>query len=227
MKNLGRRIEFHSHTVFSDGLLLPAALVYEAAEKEHEAIAITDHVDASNIEDVLFALNKFIKEQGPTLPIKVLPGVELSYLDPSLIEKYAILARDLGAKVIIVHGESPIEPAVPKGTNHVALKLKGLIDILAHPGWITEEEAIQAKVNHIYLELSARSGHEKGNHHVAKLAKQFKAKLLVNTDAHSEKNLITQQQAYQIAMAAGLKKEEAIKVIKNNAQELLKRTSHQ
>jgi len=227
MKNLGRRVDFHTHTVLSDGLLLPAALVYEAAEKEHEAIAITDHVDASNLEEVLFSLNKFIKDQGPSLPIKVFPGVEISYVDPSLIEKYAVLARELGAKVIIVHGESPVEPAVPKGTNSTALKLKGLVDILAHPGWITEEDTIRAKVNNIYLELSARAGHEKGNRHVAKIAQQFKAQLLVNTDSHNEKDLITQKQAYQIAMAAGLKKEDAIKAIKHNPQELLKRISRQ
>jgi len=227
MKNLGSRIDFHTHTISSDGLLLPAALVYEAAHRGHSAIAITDHVAASNIEEVLATITKFIKEQGDSLPIKVLPGVELSYLDPKLIEKYAKIARDLGAKVVIVHGESPIEPAVPRGTNHATLRLKGLVDILAHPGQITEEEAILAKVNGVYLELSARSGHRKGNRHVAKLAKQFGAKLLVNTDAHTEKDLITQKQAYLLAKEAGLKKEKAIKVVRDNPKELLKRISHQ
>lgn len=227
MQNLGPRIDLHMHSIASDGLLLPAALAYEAAYRGHSAIAITDHVDASNIEEALFGLTKFFKEQGESLPIKVFPGVELSYLDPKLIEKYAKIARDLGAKVVVVHGESPIEPAVPRGTNHTALKLKGLIDILAHPGWITEEETILAKVNGIYLELSARSGHRKGNRHVVKMAKQFGAKLLVNTDAHSEKDLITQKEAYLIAKAAGLKKDAAIKVIRDNPQALIKRTEHQ
>ncbi|MBU0501997.1 MAG: hypothetical protein KJ811_01975, partial [Candidatus Margulisbacteria bacterium] len=44
MKDLGARIDFHTHTIFSDGQLLPAALAYEAHFRGHIAIAITDHV---------------------------------------------------------------------------------------------------------------------------------------------------------------------------------------
>ncbi len=226
MKDLGPRIDFHIHSFLSDGALLPAAIAWEAAERGHSAIAITDHVDASNIEEALFSITKLVKELGDSLPVKIIPGAEISYLPPKLIEEYAKRARDLGAKVIIVHGESPVEP-VPKGTNHAALQLKGLVDILAHPGQITEEDTILAKLNGIFLELSARKGHRKGNRHVAKMAKQFGAKLLVNTDAHSEKDLITQKEAYSIVKDLGLKKEEALKVVRDNPQELIKRISHQ
>jgi len=222
MKDLGKRIEFHSHTIFSDGALLPGGLVWEAAARDHSAIAITDHADSSNLEEALFAITKYVKEEGSTLPIKVIPGVEISYLAPQLIEKYAKHARELGAKIIIVHGESPVEP-VPKGTNHAALKLKGLVDILAHPGWITEDDAKLAALNDIYLELSARKGHLKGNKHVVKMAKKTGAKLLINTDTHSEKDLITQEQALKIAKASGLNEEESIRAIKDNPIELLKR----
>lgn len=224
MQDLGPRYDFHMHTVFSDGMLLPAALAYEAANKGHQAIALTDHVDASNLEQVIAALTRFVKEQGPSLPLKVLPGVELSYLAPGLIEPYARRARELGAEIVVVHGESPVEP-VPKGTNRAALQCKGLVDILAHPGWINEEEAILAKVNDIYLEISARKGHRKGNRHVAKLAKQFGAKLLVDTDSHSEKDLITQKQAYELVRELGFKKETALKIIKGNPEELLRRNA--
>jgi histidinol phosphatase-like PHP family hydrolase len=226
MKDLGPRIDFHTHSIFSDGALLPAALAYEAAQRGHSAIAITDHVDASNLEEALFALTKFVKEQGDSLPLKVIPGVEISYLAPKLIEKYVKISRDLGAKLVIVHGESPVEP-VPKGTNRAALQLKGLVDILAHPGWITEEEAILAKVNDIYLEISARKGHRRGNRHVVKMAQQFGAKLLVNTDAHSEKDLVSQKEAYNIAQEAGLKRKDAIIAVRDNPQELLKRIGYQ
>jgi histidinol phosphatase-like PHP family hydrolase len=222
MKDLGKRIEFHSHTIFSDGALLPGGLVWEAATRDHAAIAITDHADSSNLEKALFAATKYVKEEGETLPIKVIPGVEISYLAPQLIEKYAKRAKELGAKIIIVHGESPVEP-VPKGTNHSALKLKGLVDILAHPGWITEKDAKLAALNDIYLELSARKGHLKGNKHVVKMAKKTGAKLIINTDTHSEKDLITQEEALKIAKNSGLNNEEALQVVKNNPEELLKR----
>jgi len=224
MKALGPRIDFHVHSIFSDGALLPGALAYEAANRKHLAIAITDHVDPSNLEEVVFALTKFVKETEKLLPVKVLPGVELSYLPPKLIEKYAVAARNLGAKVVIVHGESPVEP-VPKGTNHEAVKLKGIVDILAHPGWINEEDALLAKVNDIYLELSAKTGHRQGNGHVAKMAKEFKTKLLVNTDTHSEKDFISQSQAYQVALDAGLSREEAGRVVRDYPMELLKRVT--
>jgi len=222
-KDLGKRIDFHIHSIFSDGSLLPAAIAREAEVKGHEAIAISDHVDASNLEEVLAALTKFVKKQGATLPIKVLPGVELSYLAPGLIKDYAKQARKLGAKIVIVHGQSPVEPVIP-GTNAEAVKLKGLVDILAHPGNdLTEEVAMTAKENGIFLELSTRKGHKDGNRHVASIAKKVGAKLIVNTDSHNETDMITQEQAFQVALDAGLSEDEAVKVVKDNPRELLTR----
>jgi histidinol phosphatase-like PHP family hydrolase len=223
MKDLGKRIDFHIHSIFSDGTLLPAAIAREAEVKGHSVIAISDHVDASNLEEVLAALTKFVKKQGKTLPVRVLPGVEISYLRPDLIKDYAKRARKLGAKIVIVHGQSPVEPVIP-GTNIEAVKLKGLVDILAHPGnSLTDEEALLAKENGIYLELSARKGHREGNKHVADVAKRTGAKLLVDTDAHNETDMITQEQAYQLALDAGLNEEEAVRAVRDNPQELLAR----
>ena len=223
-ENLGKRIDFHIHSFLSDGILLPAAIVREAEVKGHSAIAISDHVDGSNLEDVLNALNKFLRKQGDSLPIKVLPGVEISYLKPELIKDFAKEARNLGAKIVIVHGESPVEP-VYSGTNLEAVKLKGLVDILAHPGNnLTEEVANLAKANGIFLELTSRKGHLKGNRHVAKIARKTGAKLLVNTDSHNETDLITQEEALKVATNSGLSKNEAIQVIKDNAVELLDRS---
>jgi histidinol phosphatase-like PHP family hydrolase len=222
-KDLGKRIDFHIHSIFSDGMLLPAAIAREAEVKGHSAIAISDHVDASNLEEVLAALTKFVKKQGKTLPVTVLPGVELSYLRPDLIKDYAKQARKLGAKIIIVHGQSPVEPVMP-GTNIESVKLKGLVDILAHPGnTLTEEEARLAKENGIYLELSTRRGHREGNRHVAQMAMKTGAKLLVDTDSHNETDMITQEQAYQVALDSGLTEEEAIKAVRDNPRELLAR----
>jgi putative hydrolase len=222
--NLDKRIDFHSHTLFSDGILLPAAIAREAEIRGHLALAITDHVDASNLEFVLAGLTKFVREQGKSCPVKILPGVEVSYMVPELIEKYCKKAKRLGAKIIIVHGQSPVEP-VYEGTNHVAVQLKGLVNILAHPGNITAEDTKLAAKNGIYLELSARKGHATGNQHVAALAQKFGAKLLVNTDAHSEKDLITQEEAFEIARGAGLLENEAIRAVCDNPKELLAKVS--
>jgi len=221
--DLGPRVEFHSHSIFSDGTLLPAALLREAEVRGHSALAITDHVDTSNLEDVTKTLVRFAKAMQGKLGIKFIPGVEVSYIKPQYIADHCRQARKLGAKLIIVHGESPVEPVYP-GTNHAAVKQPGLVDILAHPGNITEEDAILAAKNGVYLELTARKGHRDGNRHVAEMARQFKAKCVVDTDCHNESDLITQEQAFQLCREAGLSDEEALRTVKDNPQELLKRT---
>ncbi|MBN3033163.1 MAG: histidinol phosphate phosphatase domain-containing protein [Candidatus Saganbacteria bacterium] len=222
MDNLGSRVEFHSHSIFSDGALLPAALVREAEVRGCSALAITDHVDPSNIEAVVNALVHFERATSGKLPIKFIPGAEISYLRPEDIAEYCRKARRLGAKLIIVHGESPAEQVYP-GTNHAAVRQAGVADILAHPGNLAEEDAILAAKNGVYLELSARKGHRDGNRHVAELARRYGARLLVNTDSHSESDLITQEQAFAVCKEAGLTDEEALTTVRDNPQELLKK----
>jgi len=222
MENLGPRIEFHCHSIFSDGHLLPAALIREADVRGHSVLAITDHVDDSNIESVIKTLVAFEKNTRGKLPIKFIPGVEISYIDPRHIIDQCRKARKLGAKLIIVHGESPVEPVYP-GSNHAAVAQKGVVDILAHPGNISEEDVKLAVQNGVFLEITARKGHKQGNQHVAEMARKFGAKLLVDTDCHNENDLITQEQAFQLCKEAGLTDDEAVKTIRDNPLELLKR----
>ncbi len=47
-----KRIDLHMHSLFSDGELLPSELARRALVLGHETIAITDHVDYSNIETI-------------------------------------------------------------------------------------------------------------------------------------------------------------------------------
>jgi histidinol phosphatase-like PHP family hydrolase len=100
---------------------------------------------------------------------------------------------------------------------------KGLIDILAHPGYITEEDTALAKENGVYLELTSRLLHKETNKHVAAIAKKTGAKLLVNTDAHRPEDYITQEQAFDIAKESGLSDDEALKAVRDNPRELLDR----
>jgi histidinol phosphatase-like PHP family hydrolase len=61
-----------------------------------------------------------------------------------------------------------------------------------------------ARERGIYLELSARKGHSLANGHVAKLALDVGASLVLNTDSHSPSDLITRKEAEHIARGAGL-----------------------
>lgn len=207
------------HSLFSDGELLPSELARRAVNLNHEVIAITDHVDYSNVEQIP-QIQKAIDDINANWNIKVVLGAEVTHVPTKSIDGVAKKAKDLGAQIVVVHGETLNEPVI-EGTNYAAVNSE-YVDILGHPGLITYEEAQIAKENGIYLEISARSGHCLGNGHVANIASEVGNKLLVNTDTHSPDNLITFEKSYEIALGAGLSKKEAMAAIVDNPRELLK-----
>lgn len=207
------------HSLFSDGELLPSELARRAANLNHEVITITDHVDYSNVEQIP-QIQKAIDDINANWNIKVVLGAEVTHVPTESIDGVAKKAKDLGAQIVVVHGETLNEPVI-EGTNYAAVNSE-YVDILGHPGLITYEEAQIAKENGIYLEISARSGHCLGNGHVANIASEVGNKLLVNTDTHSPDNLITFEKSYEIALGAGLSKKEAMAAIVDNPRELLK-----
>lgn len=217
--DLGRRCEFHTHTFFSDGVLSPIELVRRAFVLGDECIAITDHVDFTNLEHVLKCQLKL--KGNVDWDIKVLVGVELTHIPVGKIPKLAAQAKSLGAEIIVGHGESPVEP-VEEGSNHAYVNCAD-INILAHPGSITLEDSEKARENNIFLELTSRRGHDEGNKHVAETAMKAKAKLIVDTDAHAPEDLITQKQAYEMALKAGLSEKSAFEVLVKNPKDLIKR----
>jgi predicted metal-dependent phosphoesterase TrpH len=48
-----KRIDLHVHSFLSDGALLPSELLRRVVVKGYRAIAITDHADASNMEELV------------------------------------------------------------------------------------------------------------------------------------------------------------------------------
>jgi putative hydrolase len=215
-------IDLHTHTTLSDGGVLPAELVRRAEIAGYEAIALTDHVDSGSMEVVLKQIVKLAHDLNSSKrdsPIKVLPGVEITHVPPSLIPDLAKKARDMGAKIVVVHGESPVEPVQP-GTNLSALHSD--IDILAHPGMISEEEVRLAKEKGICLELSARKGHCLTNGRVVVLARKHQAKMVINTDAHTPRELLTEDLRKKVGMGAGLTEGEFKETIQNSV-DLVKR----
>jgi len=206
-------IDLHTHTTFSDGELIPSELVRRAEVKGYKAIGLTDHVDYTNIEHVLSCISK-AEYMEDVLDIRILPGVELTHVPPSKIAPLVSLARRLGAEVVVMHGETPVEPVRP-GTNRAALEAG--VDILAHPGFLTLEEAELAKEKGVCLEITARAGHNITNGHVVRMAKQAGAMMVVDTDSHSPEDLIDSERAIQIAVGAGLSQEEAHRIVQNHA----------
>ncbi|GAB6076355.1 histidinol phosphate phosphatase domain-containing protein [Desulfurobacterium crinifex] len=194
-------IDLHTHTIFSDGELIPSELVRRAESIGYRAIAITDHVDYSNYKFVLERLYETVDILNENTSLTVIPGVEITHVPPVKIPELIQKCREVGAKIVVVHGETVVEPVAP-GTNKAAIE--GKADILAHPGLITKEEVELAVENDIYLEITARKGHNITNGHVVKLAKEIGARLVINTDAHSPGDLIPRSFAIKVGVGAGL-----------------------
>ncbi len=215
-----KRIDLHVHSLLSDGELVPSEMARRAEKLGHAAIGIADHVDFSNINSVVPKIVKVAAELNRHMDIRVVAGAEITHVPVRTMAKMAKLARKLGAEIVVAHGETLIEP-VHEGTNDAALASD--IDILAHPGLLTLEQAERAREAGIYLELSSRKGHCLTNGLVAQLATRCRAKLLVNTDAHSPGELLTLEAALNVAKGAGLNKKEAERAVGENPGELLKR----
>jgi histidinol phosphatase-like PHP family hydrolase len=202
----------HAHTFLSDGDLLPSEVAVRYQDKGYKVIAITDHADYSNIKPAAKAIVEFCKRWPKNSAIKVLPGIELTHLPPEQFKPLAILARKEGIKIIIAHGETPVEP-VTKNTNHLALMAD--IDILAHPGLISDEDTKLAAKRGVFLEVTSRYGHKEANTHVINQARKFGAKLILNNDSHTPEDIITPEQLIKVSMDCGLTKNEIDTIYQN------------
>lgn len=210
-------IDLHTHSLLSDGELLPSELVRRAEVIGYKAIAITDHSDASNIDFVIERIVNVCNELKAAIP--VIPGVELTHIPPRQIGQMVKRARDLGARLVLVHGETVVEP-VSQGTNRAAIEAG--VDILAHPGLLTPEDAMLAAEKGVCLELTARKGHSLSNGHVASVAKKIGVDIVLNTDTHSPSDLISDDMAVRIVVGAGLTEGDFMEITKN-AEKILQR----
>ena len=215
-----QRIDLHTHSFFSDGVLLPSEQLRRAVVRGHAALAITDHADSSNLEDLIVRLLRFARLQKDDFALTFVPGIELTHVAPQSVAPLARRAKELGA-LVVVHGETIVEP-VARGTNAAAVACQD-VDILAHPGLITVEEARQAASNGVYLEITSRGGHSLANGHVAQTAREADACLVVNTDTHQPGDMIDQAFARLVAAAAGLDKDQVYDATVTHPQALVRR----
>lgn len=212
-------IDLHTHTILSDGVLLPSELVRRAVVNGLAAIAITDHADHSNIETVLTGLVKVSKVINRYWDIYVMPGVEITHVPLETIPELVAFARNKGARIVVMHGESPVEPVI-KGTNRAAIEAG--VDIVAHPGDITDGDVKLAATRGVHLEITTRSGHNKTNQHVYDTAMKYGAKLVLNTDTHSPSDILSRELFERTLAGLGASKE-AMDKIETNSLNILKR----
>jgi histidinol phosphatase-like PHP family hydrolase len=213
-------IDFHTHTFASDGVLVHSELIRRALVAGYRGIGITDHADDTNMEDLISRSIKAAKSWADQSQIAVISGIEITHVLPDRIPVLAARAKEMGAEVVVVHGETITEP-VAAGTNEAAVNCPD-VDILAHPGLLTVELADKACANSVYLEITSRKGHSAANGHVVSVARETGASMIFSTDAHGPGDLAGSEQAEMILLGSGLKIVE-IKSVFINAEELLNR----
>lgn len=212
--------DFHTHTFLSDGVLSPIELIRRASVIGYRVMALTDHVGPGNLEHVLKILTRDCEMASKKWDIVAIPGVEITHVPVNDIDLVARESRAMGAQVVNVHGETLVEPVEP-GTNLAAVTSE-YVDVLAHPGLITLEEANLAAKNDVFLEVSARKGHGFANGHVVKMARESGAKLILDSDAHEPGDLLTREFAENVAKGAGLEDTDVSELLDQTPKLLVK-----
>jgi histidinol phosphatase-like PHP family hydrolase len=185
----------------------------------YQALAITDHGDQSNIDLIIPRLVAFCEQINRRQGIRVIPGIELTHVPPEFMPALVSRSREIGARLVVVHGESVVEPVAP-GTNRMAIE--SFVDILAHPGLITEEEVLLAKKHSVHLELTSRKGHSLTNGHVARLAQKTGAPMVLDSDTHGPGDIWPAARLHQIVEGAGLTRDD-YHTLMENAEAITKR----
>jgi histidinol phosphatase-like PHP family hydrolase len=212
--------DLHTHTTMTDGEMLPVELLRRMSVLGYTTVAITDHADRSNVCELVEKVGR-VKESASLFGINLHCGVEITHVPPSEIPVLARMARQTGADIVVVHGETTMEPVAP-GTNRAACSCRD-VNILAHPGFITPEEAEIARENGVALELTSRGGHNRTNGHVARIALAAGCTLVVDSDAHAPHDLLDKRAKFNVAAGAGLTDNQSRDVLSLNIEKLLVR----
>ena len=88
-------IDLHTHTLFSDGELIPAELTRRAAVLGYRAIAMTDHGDLSNLDLIIPRVVRVADDLSKQWGLKVVPGIELTHVPPAQFNEATVEARKL------------------------------------------------------------------------------------------------------------------------------------
>lgn len=216
--------DFHTHTFFSDGISSPIELIRFAYVYGYKCIGITDHGSYSNLERIIESTKKDCELAEKYWDIIAVPGIELTNIPAASVDGMARDAKELGARMVVVHGESIVEE-VEEGTNLAAVRSE-YVDMLAHPGIMTSEEAELAVKNDIYIEITKRVGHSLANGRVVEVGRKAGVKLLINSDTHSYPDLYTGDFQKEVALGSGLSSEEYDRIKDYDQKEFLKKIGY-
>jgi histidinol phosphatase-like PHP family hydrolase len=93
--------------------------------------------------------------------------------------------------------------------------------VLAHPGIITSKDARNAAKNHIALEITSRSGHNRANGYVVQVAREAGCQIVLDSDAHAPHDLLDERARFLVAKGSGLSDTECRDVLSLNIERFL------
>jgi histidinol phosphatase-like PHP family hydrolase len=210
--------DLHTHSTLSDGEMLPIELVRRASVLGYRTLAIADHVDPGNLSQVI-AAQASLKELAAAYGVTLLTGVEITHVPPTHIPLLARRAKEEGADIVVVHGETVVEPVAP-GTNMAACTCPE-VDLLAHPGLLSADVAREAARRGVALEITSRAGHNRTNGHVALEGRSAGCILVIDSDAHGPQDLLEMGAREMVARGAGLSPPEAENALNLNIEKWL------
>ena len=121
------KCDFHTHTVFSDGLVWPDGRIYEAWQDGLDAVAITDHIEHRINKEMLNGdLNesyKIAKRAADDIDFIVIPGAEITR-DKPLGHLNALFLQDAN----LLENKSPLD-------SIAEARKQGAFIVWNHPGW--------------------------------------------------------------------------------------------
>ena len=199
--------DFHIHVSCSGGRdgLLPAEALRLAKCAGFRAVGLIVRTDAATLPLLLPTLLPMVRNCSLYAGIEAFAGVELVQVPPALLPDAVEQARELGASLVLAHGESlpsRFVDAVELGTNLAAIRSG--VDILAHPGLITAEDAAFAAERGVLLELNMAGPHCLANGHIVRMARQFGCSLVLGSDAASASDFNTPEATRALRKAAAI-----------------------
>ncbi len=158
--------DFHIHTLFSDGDVMPRDRVLEAIDSGLDVIAITDHIEVQNRlggrapvklseaknDDFNYAY-ELAKAEGDRQKLLVIPGTEITKKAFPPGHFVVLFTRDV----------NPIAAAVDDWRKMVEVAVsQGAFMLWAHPGWIAPGNGGLEKGQPMFLPKEIVETHQKG-----------------------------------------------------------------
>ncbi len=210
-------VDYHVHV--GEGYLLPSEAMRYGRRAGYKALGLLVRADSATLPLLLPWLLQMVRHYSLYAEVEAFAGVELVHVPPQLMPEAVAEARTLGAALVVGHGES-LGDVVERGSNLAAIQAG--VDILAHPGLLTPEDAYMAAERGVILELSTAPRHSLCNARVAALAQQTGCGLVLNGDVKRQEDFASPDLRQGTLLGAGLT-EEGMELVQDTTAVLLQR----